>query len=36
VNRQHDGLKDTVKKLQQVAASKCQEARKIASALPET
>jgi hypothetical protein len=36
VNRQHDGLKDIVKKLQQVAASKCQETRKIASALPET
>jgi hypothetical protein len=34
-NGQLDGLKDTVKKLQQVAASKRQEARKIASAPPE-
>ena len=35
LNGQHDGLKDTVEKLQQVAANESQEVRKIASTLPE-
>jgi len=36
LNGQHDGLKDTVEKLQHVAANESQEVRKIASTLPET
>jgi HPt (histidine-containing phosphotransfer) domain-containing protein len=35
LNWQHDDLKDTVEKLQQVAANESQEVRKIASTLPE-
>ena len=36
LNGQHDGLKDTVEKLLQVAANESEEVRKIASILPET
>jgi hypothetical protein len=36
LNGQHDGLKDTVEKLQQVAANETEEVRKISSTLPAT
>ncbi len=35
LNGQHDGLKETVEKLSQVAANASEEARKVARTLPE-